>query len=166
MKKLLLSSLALLSMAGYVNAQAPAEWQEGDDVTAQIGLGDCDGSFSGEWAANDYAGGDVKTPGNYWKGSMPNEYREVENGKGVIAFYNQKEFDIYQVANIPAGSYTIKVQSYYREGNPNDTFTKLEQQGTCQEACLSLCFSPAEFRPRVRSKARLQQADSFNGSDI
>ncbi len=177
MKKLLLSSLALLSMAGYVNAQAPAEWQEGDDVTAQIGLGDCDGSFSGEWAANDYAGGDVKTPGNYWKGSMPNEYREVENGKGVIAFYKQKEFDIYQVANIPAGSYTIKVQSYYREGNPNDTFTNWNNKGRVKKhaylyASVLQSSDPEsevkrDFSKLIRSMAQTSNTQSlYTNSDL
>ena len=39
MKKLLLSSMACLAFAGYANAQAPAEWQVGDDVTTQVGLG-------------------------------------------------------------------------------------------------------------------------------
>ncbi len=130
MKKLFTFVLALTaSMGGGVYAQGSANWQAGDDVTAQIGLGDCDGTFTGDWTANDYDGGDVKTPGNYWKGSMPNEFRAVEDGKGVLAFYNQKEFDIYQVVQLPAGSYTIKVQSYYREGNPNDTFANWNNKG-------------------------------------
>ena len=177
MKKLLLSSMACLAFAGYANAQAPAEWQVGDDVTTQVGLGDCDGSFSGDWSPNDYAGGDVKTPGNYWKGSMPNEYREVENGKGVLAFYNQKEFDIYQMANMPAGSYTIKVQSYYREGNPNDTFTNWNNKGRVKKnvylyASVMQSADPEsevkrDFNKLIRSMAQTSNTVSwYENSDL
>ncbi|MBR1666770.1 MAG: hypothetical protein IJ693_00680 [Bacteroidaceae bacterium] len=112
-----------LAAAFVANAQAPAEWTDGMDVTAQLGLGDCDGSFSGDWKENSYDGGDVSSIGQYWKGSMPNEYSgAAEGGDGCIAFYNQKEFDIYQVVKVPAGTYTIQVQACYREGGFNDTF--------------------------------------------
>ena len=125
MKKLFTFVLALVATFA-ANAQT---WQAGDDVTAQLGLGDCDGTFSGDWAANDYDGGDVKSAGNYWKGDIPNEFRAVEDGHGVLAFYNRSNFDMYQVVLVPAGSYTIKVQSYYREGNPDDTFTNWNNKG-------------------------------------
>ena len=125
MKKLFTFVLALAaSFATYAQS-----WQEGEDVTAALGLGDTDGTFSGDWTPNDYAGGDVQTAGNYWKGDAPNEYRAIEDGHGVLAFYNRPNFDLYQVVFVPAGSYTIKVQSYYREGNPNDTFTNWNNKG-------------------------------------
>lgn len=125
MKKLFTFVLALAaSFATYAQS-----WQEGEDVTAALGLGDTDGTFTGSWTPNDYAGGDVQTIGNYWQGDMPNEYRAIEDGHGVLAFYNRPNFDLYQVAFVPAGSYTIKVQSYYREGNPNDTFTNWNNKG-------------------------------------
>lgn len=125
MKKLFTFVLALAaSFATYAQ-----NWEAGEDVTAALGLGDTDGTFSGEWTPNDYAGGDVKTAGNYWKGDFPNEYRAIEDGHGVLAFYNRSNFDLYQVVFVPAGSYTIKVQSYYREGNPNDTFTNWNNKG-------------------------------------
>ena len=125
MKKLFTFVLALAaSFAAYAQ-----NWEAGEDVTAALGLGDTDGTFSGDWAPNDYAGGDVKTAGNYWKGDAPNEYRAIEDGHGVLAFYNRPNFDLYQVVRVPAGSYTIKVQSYYREGNPNDTFTNWNNKG-------------------------------------
>jgi hypothetical protein len=125
MKKLFTFVLALVATFA-ANAQ---NWQAGDDITTAIGMGDCDGTFTGDWKTNDYDGGDVSTIGNYWKGDMPNEYRAVEDGKGVLAFYNRSEFDVYQVVQLPAGSYTVKVQSYYREGNPNDTFTNWNNKG-------------------------------------
>ncbi|MBO4673357.1 MAG: dockerin type I repeat-containing protein, partial [Bacteroidaceae bacterium] len=120
LKSVMVALSVLLSL--HVYAQSSANWQVGQDVTAELGLGDCDGSFSGEWEMNEYETGDVITMGDYWQGTMPIEYCDV----GCLAFYNKENklqtFDIYQVVKIPAGIYTIKVQSYYREGNPNDTF--------------------------------------------
>lgn len=51
MKKLFTFVLALAaSFAAYAQ-----NWEAGEDVTAALGLGDTDGTFSGEWAPNDYA---------------------------------------------------------------------------------------------------------------
>lgn len=173
MKKLFMFVLTLAaSMGGVVHAQSAADWQAGDDVTAQIGLGDCDGTFTGESKPNDYDGGDVSTIGNYWKGSMPNEFRAVEDGKGVLAFYNQKEFDIYQVVQLPAGSYTIKVQSYYREGNPNDTFANWNNKGRVKKnaylyASILNAASEVErdFSKLIRSMAQTSNTVSLYTSD-
>ncbi len=112
----------LLSL-GAVNAQAPAEWTEGMDVTAEIMPGDTDGSFSGAWTANSYDGGDATSMGDYWKGSQPNEYLDV----GCYAFYNADPFDFYQVVKFPAGAYTIKLQANYREGTFADTFANFNK---------------------------------------
>ena len=114
--------MMLLSL-GAVNAQAPAEWTEGMDVTAEIMPGDTDGSFSGTWKANDYDGGDATSMGDYWKGSQPNEYLDV----GCYAFYNADPFDFYQVVKFPAGAYTIKLQANYREGTFADTFANFNK---------------------------------------
>lgn len=108
----------MLLAVGAMNAQAPAEWTEGMDVTDKIMLGDYDGSFSGDWRANDYDGGDATSIGNYWKGDCPNEYLDV----GCYAFYNKQLIDFYQVVKFPAGSYTIKLQANYRQGTFADTF--------------------------------------------
>lgn len=112
-----------LTTVGFINAQAPAEWVEGMDVTAEIMPGDTDGSFSGTWKANDYDGGDASSLGNYWKGSQPNEYLDV----GCYAFYNADPFDFYQVVKFPAGAYTIKLQANYREGTFADTFANFNK---------------------------------------
>ncbi|MDO5482166.1 MAG: hypothetical protein Q4F47_03910 [Bacteroidaceae bacterium] len=122
MKKILLSCMMLLSL-GAVNAQAPAEWTEGMDVTAEIMPGDTDGSFSGTWKPNDYDGGEATSMGDYWKGSQPNEYLDV----GCYAFYNTDPFDFYQVVKFPAGAYTIKLQANYREGGFADTFANFNK---------------------------------------
>ena len=116
MKKILLSCMMLLAV-GAMNAQDPAEWVAGQDVTDKIMLGDYDGSFSGDWSANSYDGGDAKTIGNYWKGDCPNEYLD----EGCFAFYNKQLIDFYQVVKFPAGAYTIKLQANYREGTFADT---------------------------------------------
>ena len=119
------------------NQNHAADWQEGQDVTAELGLGDCDGSFSGEWENNTYQYGyyEISDLGDYWKGEVaPNEYVPNEGNGGVIAFYAKPNFDIYQVAKFPAGIYTIRVQSFYREGNPNDTFTNYNK-GQVKKNC-------------------------------
>ena len=123
MKKLLLSCAMFLTTVGFINAQAPAEWVEGMDVTDKIMLGDYDGSFSGDWKANDYDGGDATSIGNYWKGDCPNEYLDA----GCYGFYDRDPFDFYQVVKFPAGSYTIKLQANYREGGFDDTFANFNK---------------------------------------
>lgn len=123
--------MMLLSF-GAMNAQAPAEWTEGMDVTDKIMLGDYDGSFSGAWTANSYDGGDATSIGDYWKGDCPNEYLDV----GCYAFYNRDPFDFYQVVKFPAGSYTIKLQANYREGTFNDTFANYKKGSLTNPASL------------------------------
>lgn len=136
MKKLFTLVLAVAAFLS-ANAQSSAGWSEGQDVTTALGLGDCDGSFSGEWENKTFQYGryEISTLGDYWKGDVaPNEYVPNEGNGGCIAFYAKPAFDIYQVAKFPAGVYTIKVQSFYREGNPNDTFTNYNK-GQAKKNC-------------------------------
>lgn len=125
MKKLLLSSVTFLSTISFVNAQAPAEWQVGQDVAAEIGLGDCSGAFefSGSTKENNNVGAsDVSDFGKYWKGDVhPNEYGGTDKVH-LLGYYNQPAFNIYQVVRVPAGQYTVRVQSHYREGTPASSF--------------------------------------------
>lgn len=120
MKKLLLSSMACLAFAGYANAQAPAEWQVGQNVAKEIGMGDLD-TFSGAMTQNGNGDYDVTSSGEYWKGDVPNEYSNAA-GPSIISYYNKGIVNIYQVVKFPAGSYTIDVQALYREGTPLDNF--------------------------------------------
>lgn len=123
MKKLFTLAIALAAFLA-VNAQAPADWKVGDDVAAELGLGDCSGAFefSGTATANDYGASDVKDFGKYWKGDVhPNEYGGIDEVH-LLGYYNADPFDIYQVVKIPAGSYTLRVQSHYREGTPANSF--------------------------------------------
>lgn len=130
MKKLFTFALAIVaSLASF--AQAPADWQIGENVAAKLGLGDVDGtSFSGNVGPNDDTNRPhdkvVKTMGDYWKveGDMPNEFLENFDGHiGIYGFYDKKNADMYQVVKFPAGAYTIDVQALYREGTPADNFT-------------------------------------------
>ncbi|MBO4673583.1 MAG: hypothetical protein J5616_04465 [Bacteroidaceae bacterium] len=136
MKKLFTLVLAIAGLLS-ANAQSSAGWSEGQDVTTALGLGDCDGSFSGEWENKTFQYGryEISTLGNYWKGEVaPNEYVPNEGNGGVISFYAKPALDIYQVVKFPAGVYNIKVQSFYREGNPNDTFTNYNK-GQAKKNC-------------------------------
>lgn len=123
MKKLFTFVLTLAAFLA-ANAQAPADWKVGDDVAAELGLGDCSGAFefSGTATANDYGASDVKDFGKYWKGDVhPTEYGGIDEVH-LLGYYNSAPFDIYQVVKIPAGSYTLRVQSHYREGTPANSF--------------------------------------------
>ncbi|MBQ0022761.1 MAG: hypothetical protein KBT29_05935 [Prevotellaceae bacterium] len=123
MKKLFTLATALITFLS-VSAQAPANWKVGDDVAAELGLGDCSGAFefSGTATPNDYGASDVKDFGTYWKGDLhPNEYGGIDEVH-MLGYYNADCFDIYQVVKIPAGQYTLKVQSHYREGTPANSF--------------------------------------------
>lgn len=130
MKKLFTFAIALAAFLA-ASAQAPADWQVGENVAAKIGLGDVDGtSFSGATSASTDSNRPhdlvMETLGDYWKvdGDKPNEFREpTDDCMGIYGFYDKKEADMYQVVKFPAGAYTIDVQALYREGTPADNFT-------------------------------------------
>lgn len=130
MKKFFTLAIAVVATL-MANAQNPADWKIGQNVAAELGLGDVDGtSFSGTTSAStdDNRPHDlvIESLGNYWKcdGALPNEFREpTDDCCGIIGFYDRQNADIYQVVKFPAGSYTIDVQALYREGTPADNFT-------------------------------------------
>ena len=174
MKKLFTLVLAVVGLLS-ANAQSSEGWSEGQDVTAELGLGDCDGTFSGSWKANSYDGGDVSSIGDYWKGTMPNEF----NDNGCLAFYNGGNafptLDIYQVVKVPAGVYTINVQSYYREGNPNDTFTNYRNGNPKKNAFLYASILAGQdpesevkrdFSTPIRSMASSEQSEQLYTSGL
>ena len=128
MKKLFTFAFALLATLA-ANAQLdPSTWEAGQDVTAILGLGDVDGTFSGERAENTNGDYSPSTMGNYWQGSMPTEWNYLDALEtGALAFYFDGKAqgpltDIYQVVYFPAGYYTLKIQALYREGTPVDNF--------------------------------------------
>ena len=136
MRKLFTFAFALFATVA-MNAQNvdPSEWQEGEDISAYLNWGDYDGSFTGDAPAfpsnAGREGGDLKpeTLGDWWKGSLPSEYRVVDDEqiKGVFGFYVDgakidELIDFYQVIWLPAGFYTFKVQATYRESTNDATF--------------------------------------------
>jgi len=149
MKKLFTFVFAIAaSLATF--AQDPSTWTVGQNVAADLGLGDVDGqSFSGNVSENSDTNRPhdkvVETLGNYWKvdGDLPNEFLEAYDGHiGIYGFYDKKTADMYQVVKFPAGSYTVDVQALYREGTPADNFTnhfnkKFTKYGHLYADCLS-----------------------------
>ena len=136
MRKLFTLAIALFATAA-MNAQNvdTSEWNEGDDVSSYFNWGDYDGSFSGDApffpSSAGREGEDRKpeTMGDWWKGSLPSEYRIVDDEKikGVYGFYVdgakiEELIDFYQVFWMPAGFYTFKVQATYRESTNDATF--------------------------------------------
>jgi len=127
MRRLFTFAIALLAAVA-VNAQDvdSSAWQEGEEITDKLNWGDYDGSWSGEKPANnngDYSPSDM---GDWWKGSKPSEWNEVDGTAAVGFYFDGKTSDdlinMYQVVWFPAGFYTINVQALYREGTPYDNF--------------------------------------------
>jgi hypothetical protein len=136
MRKLFTFTFALFATVA-MNAQDvdPSTWQEGEDVSAYLNWGDYDGSFSGDapfFPSSAGREGEDRKPetlGDWWKGSLPSEYRIVDDEqiKGVYGFYVdgakiEELIDFYQVLWVPAGFYTFKVQATYRESTNDATF--------------------------------------------
>lgn len=129
MKKLFTFAFALCAtLAASAQLPDPSTWEAGQDVTAILGLGDVDGTFSGEREENSNGDYTPSTMGDYWKGSKPSEWNYLEAQEtGALAFYFDGKAqgpltDIYQVVYFPAGYYTLKIQALYREGTPVDNF--------------------------------------------
>ena len=129
MKKIFTFAFALFATAA-MNAQNvdTSNWNEGDDIAAYLNWGDYDGSWSGSKTANNNGDYSIDDMGDWWKGSKPSEWNEVD-GTACVGYYFDGKQDVdkltnvYQVVYFPAGFYTIKVQALYREGTPIDNFT-------------------------------------------
>jgi len=129
MRKLFAFAFALFATVA-MNAQNvdTSEWNEGDDIASYLNWGDYDGTWSGGKTSNNNGDYSIDDMGNWWKGSKPSEWNEVE-GTAAVGFYfdgkqdTDKLTNMYQVVYFPAGFYTIKVQALYREGTPIDNFT-------------------------------------------
>ena len=105
-----------------------SEWQEGDDIASYLNWGDYDGTWSGSKTSNNNGDFNIDTMGDWWKGTQPSEWNEVDGIAAVGYYYDGKQdvdklTNVYQVIYFPAGFYSIKVQALYREGTPIDNFT-------------------------------------------
>ena len=121
MKKLSTFVFALAA-TWMANAQSPADWKNGQDVTDQL-----------QWKATVADDEDINDP--VWQGfkygqdaSSEWEFRDGSGGErdsyhswGV---YNISTWNVYQDFEIPAGVYTLKMAGAYREGTTNITFDK------------------------------------------
>lgn len=129
MRKLLTTITALMAtIAMFAQNVDTSGWKSGDDVTEDLQIGDYDGTFSGNKAANGNGDYTPSDNGAYWKGTTLSEWNYEESlGCGAYAFYFDGKAtgdltDIYQLVYFPAGYYTIEVQALYREGTPYDSF--------------------------------------------
>lgn len=132
----------VVAMAAFAQSPNSASWQKGQNVAADLGLGDVDPS--GPWTMMSNAGqsgangksGEPGDYGKYWQGvgqkfffdyidNTATMYGDHEAGNTCAGFYSDGKVvddnpDLYQVVKFPAGHYTIRVQAVYRDGNGDD----------------------------------------------
>ncbi|MBO7580036.1 MAG: hypothetical protein J6T38_00730 [Bacteroidaceae bacterium] len=150
----------LLSLVASVAAWAqsspdPSTWNVGDNVIADLGMGDYDPTQV--WSCKAKESASSKTPGDfgtYWKGKGQLLFSDYQDATGSlhsgnadlmqtgIGFYGDgsiaKEADpvnIYQIVKLPAGWYTIRVQSCFRDvggqaGAPYGSWKKYKEDWT------------------------------------
>ena len=136
MRKIYTLLLALVvSMTAFAQSPDPSKWEVGDNVIADLGMGDYDPHQ--KWSVKPKSSASSKDPGDYgtyWKGKgqllfsdyydefgdlLSADASQIQTGLG---FYGDgsiaKEAElvnIYQVVTLPAGWYTIRVQSCFRD---------------------------------------------------
>ena len=100
MKKSFLSALMLILAIG-ANAQNPAEWQKGQEVTENLLWTDyrCDNNENGGWQTK---GDNV----DLWTSPCFELY--ANNGN------NEAGAEVYQLFYLPAGAYEFHVNGFYR----------------------------------------------------
>ena len=181
MRKLFTFAFALFATLA-MNAQDvdTSSWQEGDDIASYLNWGDYDGSWSGQKTSNSNGDYSINDMGDYWKGSKPSEWNDVD-GTAAVGFYFDGKTEgpltnLYQVVYFPAGYYTIQVQALYREGTPIDNFTNHFNKVIKKNAWLYADVLTSEdpesevtesFQKYVRSLATSEQTEGrlFESSD-
>ncbi|MDO5481608.1 MAG: hypothetical protein Q4F47_00970 [Bacteroidaceae bacterium] len=102
MKKTLLLASLLLASVTSAFAQVPdaSSWKEGDEITDQIGWGNL--NFT-------------NNPMDYW---TITETRSSGHNvtMGLAEVYDGENVDLYQYVELPAGTYKVECQGYYRFG--------------------------------------------------
>jgi len=142
MRKIYTLLCALIaSTAIWAQNPDPSAWSVGDNVIADLKMGDVDPSQ--KWTTvnvvRDNSGNITQEPsyGSYWKGDgkyflfdyideSNSMYGDHEKGATCMGYYAdgaivEKNPDIYQVVKIPAGYYTIRVQACYRDVGGQET---------------------------------------------
>lgn len=138
MRKIYTLLCALLaSTAIWAQNPDPSTWAAGDNVIADLGMGDI--TPTGTWTTKSNGGsaGGQGNYGDYWKGDgakfffdyidqNDGMYGDHEKGNTCMGYYAdgaviEKNPDVYQVIKIPAGYYTIRVQACYRDVGGQET---------------------------------------------
>ena len=138
MRKIYTLLLALVaSMTAFAQNPDPSKWQKGQNVVADLGMGDVKPTEAWTTKSNGGTAGQEGNYGQYWKGVGqkfffdyidPNDamYGDHEKGNTCMGYYGDGRVsgenpDVYQVVKFPAGYYTIRVQACYRDASGQQT---------------------------------------------
>ena len=138
MRKIYTLLLALVaSMTAFAQNPDPSKWQKGQNVVADLGMGDVNPTKAWTTKSNGGTAGQEGNYGQYWKGVGqkfffdyidPNDamYGDHEKGNTCMGYYGDGRVsgenpDVYQVVKFPAGYYTIRVQACYRDASGQQT---------------------------------------------
>lgn len=138
MRKIYTLLLALVaSMTAFAQNPDPSKWQKGQNVVADLGMGDVNPTEAWTTKSNGGTAGQEGDYGQYWKGVGqkfffdyidPNDamYGDHEKGNTCMGYYGDGRVsgenpDVYQVVKFPAGYYTIRVQACYRDASGQQT---------------------------------------------
>ena len=128
MRKIYTLLLALVaSMTAFAQNPDPSKWEEGQNVIADLGMGDVDPQTAWTMKSNGGTAGVAGDYGQYWKGVGQKFFFDYNQFDGdsresatCVGFYSDGKIDetpehLYQVVKIPAGHYTVKFQACYRD---------------------------------------------------
>ena len=124
-------------MTAFAQNPDPSKWQKGQNVVADLGMGDVNPTEAWTTKSNGGTVGQEGNYGQYWKGVGqkfffeyidPNDamYGDHEKGNTCMGYYGDGRVsgenpDVYQVVKFPAGYYTIRVQACYRDASGQQT---------------------------------------------
>ncbi len=138
MRKIYTLLLALVaSMTAFAQNPDPSKWQKGQNVIADLGMGDVNPTEAWTTKSNGGTAGKEGDYGQYWKGvgqkfffdyidQNDAMYGDHEKGNTCMGYYGDGRVsgenpDVYQVVKFPAGYYTIRVQACYRDASGQQT---------------------------------------------
>ena len=97
MRKFFTFAFALFATVA-MNAQEvdTSNWNEGDDIASYLNWGDYDGSWSGQKTSNKNGDYSIDDMGDYWKGSKPSEWNDVD-GTAAVSISMEKPKDLLPI---------------------------------------------------------------------
>lgn len=124
-------------MTAFAQNPDPSKWQKGQNVIADLGMGDVNPTEAWTTKSNGGTAGQEGNYGQYWKGvgqkfffdyidQNDAMYGDHEKGNTCMGYYGDGRVsgenpDVYQVVKFPAGYYTIRVQACYRDASGQQT---------------------------------------------